>query len=113
MAENHPKLSVGERKARNLGLQDRGTIELKHYANESIVLMVFLVTKNNADLIKEGLKPMTTKIIAVDKKGQAIGEIIVEGDFYPGAPDDKTAYEPLDDISNFSDVDLVFRVWKK
>ncbi len=112
MNEQTPRASIGEREPRNLGLQDRGIMELKHQDNGT-VLMVFQITKNNDDLKNEGHDPSIVRVVAVDKDDNKIGELIVLGQFYPGAPDNHTVFEPLDGVLNFIDADVVFRVWRK
>ena len=112
MNEETPKGSIGQREPRNLGLQDRGIMELKH-EDDGRVLMVFQITKNNEDLKAEGFDPAITNIVAVDKNNNKIGEATILGQFYPGAPDNHTIFEPLDDVLNFTDADVVFRVWRK
>ena len=112
MNEETPQGSIGQRAPRSLGLQDRGIVELKH-DDDDRVLMVFQITKNNEDLKNEGLEPAITNVVAVDKNNNRIGAAIILGQFYPGAPDNHTVFEPLDDVLNFTDADVVFRVWRK
>ena len=112
MNEETPQGSIGQRAPRSLGLQDRGIVELKH-DDDDRVLMVFQITKNNEDLKNEGLEPAIINVVAVDKNNNRIGAAIILGQFYPGAPDNHTVFEPLDDVLNFTDADVVFRVWRK
>lgn len=112
MDEQTPKASIGQREPRNLGLQDRGIMELKH-KDDGKVLMVFQITKNNEDLKNAGHDTSTVRVVAVDKEDNKIGELVVLGQFYPGAPDNRTVIEPLDGVLNFTDADVVFRVWRK
>lgn len=112
MNEQTPKGSISQREARNLGLQDRGIMELKH-EDDGRILMVFQITKNNEDLKAEGCDPAITNIVAVDKNNNKIGEATILGQFYPGAPDNHTVFEPLEDVLGFTDADVVFRVWRK
>lgn len=112
MDEKTPKASIGQRESRNLGLQDRGIMELKH-EDDGRVLMIFQITKNNEDLKAEGFDPSITNIVAVDKDDNKIGQATILGQFYPGAPDNHTVFEPLDSVLNFTDADVVFRVWRK
>lgn len=107
-----PKGLIGQRESRNLGLQDRGIMELKH-EDGGEVLMVFQITKNNEDLKAEGFDPSITNVVAVDKDDNKIGEATILGQFYPGAPDNNTVFEPIDGVLNFTDADIVFRVWRK
>lgn len=112
MNENTPKSFIRQREPRSLGLQDRGIMELKH-DDDDRVLMVFQITKNNEDLKAEGFDPAITNVVVVDKNDNKIGEAIILGQFYPGAPDNHTVFEPLDDVLGFTDADVVFRVWRK
>ncbi|KKL49271.1 hypothetical protein LCGC14_2317130 [marine sediment metagenome] len=112
MNEETPQGSIGQRAPRSLGLQDRGIVELKH-DDDDRVLMVFQITKNNEDLKNEGLEPAITNVVAVDKNNNRIGAAIILGQFYPGAPDNHTVFEPLESVLNFTDADVVFRVWRK
>jgi len=112
MDNETPKASIGQRESRNLGLQDRGIMELKH-DDDGSVLMVFQITKNNEDLKDEGFDPSITNIVAVDKDDNKIGAATILGQFYPGAPDNHTVFEPVENVLNFTDADIVFRVWRK
>ena len=112
MNEETPQGSIGQREPRSLGLQDRGIIEIKHDESD-LVLMVFQITKNNEDLKAEGFDPAITNVVIVDKNDHKIGEGVVLGQFYPGAPDNHTVFEPLESVLDFTDADVVFRVWRK
>lgn len=112
MNEETPKGLIGQREPRNLGLQDRGIMELKH-DDDGRVLMVFQITRNNEDLKAEGLDPSITNIVAVDKDDNKIGAATILGQFYPGAPDNHTVFEPVGSLLSFTDADIVFRVWRK
>lgn len=112
MNEEAPKSFIEQRAPRSLGLQDRGIIEIKHQDTGS-VLMVFQITKNNEDLKDEKMNPAITNVVIVDKNNNKIGEGVILGQFYPGAPDNHTVFEPLEDVLHFTDADIVFRVWRK
>ena len=78
MNEETPEMSIGQREPRNLGLQDRGVIELKH-EDDGRVLMVFQITKNNEDLKAGGFDPAITNVVIVDKNDNKIGGGVVLG----------------------------------
>ena len=113
MNEEMPQGSIGQRAPRSLGLQDRGIVSIRHDQTDKI-LMVFQITKNNEDLKAEKMDPANTRVVLVDKNYKKIGYGIIFGQFYPGAPDNHTVFEPLDSVLEWTHIaDVVFRVWRK
>lgn len=93
-----------------LGLKDKGKINID-CADCGKQLMVFQICKTNEDLIKDGLSPIKCKILVCCGLcgGQSL-IIEVNGQFYPGAPNDQMGFE---NIENNAACDFTFRVWKK
>ncbi len=103
---------VSQSDIKKLGLQDRGQA-IVHCADCSSELMVFQITKNNDDLKRDGLDPVTTRIKVCCSICDGESYIrTLEGQFYPGAPGDDMAFEPIecDDSNNY---DIRFRAWKR
>lgn len=92
-----------------LGLQDRGLQEIC-CKDCKTVLMVFQITKTNADLVKNHDRPMYTKVLVrCDHCGGSSDKKVVAGQFYPGAASNSTHFEPLED--KVEGCDIVFRAW--
>lgn len=93
------------------GLKNRGQV-IVNCADCGKELMVFQIVKDNNDLSGEGLKPVNTKVVVLcgDCNGKSYSTTI-SGQFYPGAADDKTNFEPVD--SDDDRYDAVFKAWSK
>lgn len=115
MATNKPNLELSKinRAKPKLGLQDRGLVKFD-CADCSKNLMVFQITKNNVDLAAESVKSMSTKIRVQCSCGGSSYTKDVEGQFYPGSPNDSMKFEPIDidDVARQSGVDILFRTWE-
>lgn len=95
---------------KKLGLQDRGSVSIS-CPDCSSKLMVFQITKNNNDLIAEKLDPIETRVVVLcDICGSKSYVTTIEGQFYPGAPDNNMGFEPIE-LKDLHRCDVVFRAW--
>ncbi len=112
MATNNPNAEFNRRTTipEKIGLTDEGCLKID-CADCGQDLMVLQKTKSNATLIKEGESPITTKVLVLCDTCEGRSYVqTVEGQFYPGSPNDKMGFEPVD--TNEWDVDVVFKAWK-
>ncbi len=94
-----------------LGLQDRGKIEIE-CADCGKSLMIFQITKDNNDLVNDGKDAITNQILV--KCGFCGGRsysTTINGQFYPGLPNDDMYFEPIS-IEGV-ECDICFGVWPK
>ncbi len=97
------------KKRQKLGLQDRG-ITIVECADCNKHLMVFQVTKNNEDLEN----PICTKILVDCGFCSGMSYVQnIDGQFYPGAANDNTLFEPLDSKAARMECDVLFKAWPK
>ena len=85
-----------------LSWNDKGMLSVD-CADCGKTLMVFQLTD---------LNPTTETVILVHcgKCGGRSYKHTITGQFYPGAPDDKSHFEPLENVAG-CDIDIVFRTW--
>lgn len=108
-----PKLNIQKAgKKAWLGLQDRGYKVIKCNCCQK-TLMIFQITKDNNDLIKENNKPIFTRIMVLcgfcDNESRVE---TIEGQFYPGSPDDSISFEPIEKYKGTREADVYFVAWK-
>ncbi len=92
-------------------IKDRGQIDID-CADCGLKLMTLQVTKNNEDLVNEGMNPISHKVLV--RCGECGGRSYiydVNGEFYPGSATDNIIFEPVD--GEDSDCDICFNAWIK
>lgn len=102
-----------ERQPKLLGLQNRGKREVK-CADCGELLMVFQITKNNDDIIRDGGKAISTQVLVDCGFCQGLSYVqTIDGQFYPGAPNDQMVFEPLEAKDARVQCDIYFKAWPK
>ena len=111
MATNNPNAEFNRRTTipDRLGLTDEGCLIID-CADCGQDLLVLQKTKSNATLIQEGESPIETTILVLCQTCEGRSYVkTVEGQFYPGSPNDKMGFEPVS--TDGRDVDVVFKAW--
>ncbi len=113
MSTNNPNAEFNRRTTvpNKLGLTDEGCMDID-CADCGQDLMVLQKTKSNATLIQEGESPIKTVILVLcEICGGRSYLKTVEGQFYPGSPNDEMGFEPVD-ADEWDHADIVFKAWK-
>lgn len=104
------KINISTNKPRQLkGLQDMGIVDFECRDCGKILLCLQLVkikNQQNANILTR----VAVKCCYCD--GYSCVRQI-EGQFYPGAPDDRMGFDVDNNESNILDTDVLFKVWNK
>lgn len=92
-----------------MGLIDRGIISMSCKECKE-PLMDFWITMNNEDLINKNIEPMYANVLVeCSLCGSSSFVKRIDGQFFPGRPEKRKGFEPLD--KKMCGIDLIFKAW--